>query len=73
MATNTDDAVPAEILQLLGRTGVKGINQVRCKVLDGKDKGKLLIRNIMGPVKKGDILLVRETEMESAGGFAGRR
>ena len=73
MSVNTEDAVPAEILQVLGRTGIKGINQVRCKVLDGKDKGKLLIRNIMGPVNKRDMLVIRETEMESAGGFAGKR
>jgi small subunit ribosomal protein S28e len=59
-------AVPAVVEALLGRTGMRGeLTQVKCRVLQGKNMGKQLRRNVKGPIKKRDILMLRETEIES--------
>ena len=60
-------AVPAEVLKVLGRMGIKGVSRVRCRVLDGVDKDKILTRNVVGPIRNGDVIMVKETEMESVG------
>ena len=59
-------AVPARVEEIVGRTGTRGeACQVRCKILDGRDKNKTMRRNVRGPVQIGDILMLRETEIEA--------
>lgn len=67
------EAVPAEVVQLIGRSGVRGVTQIRCKLISGPEAGKILVRNVTGPIRLGDLIMLKETEMEFAGSMGQRR
>jgi small subunit ribosomal protein S28e len=61
-----DDATPAEVIEVVGSTGMHGeAMQVKCRILDGNNKGRIITRNTVGPIREGDIVMLLETDREA--------
>ena len=67
MEMSAGGVTPAQILEIVGSMGTReGGKQARVKLLAGREAGKIMRRNIVGPFRIGDIILLKETEMEAS-------
>ena len=65
-AEGESDSTPAEVIEVVGKTGMHGeAMQVKCRIQEGENRGRIITRNCLGPVRVGDVIQLRETAREA--------
>ncbi|EGQ43491.1 30S ribosomal protein S28e [Nanohaloarchaea archaeon] len=54
----------AKVIEVIGDQGHRTIRKIRCRIIEGSEEGKILVRNARGPVREDDVVHIKETEME---------
>ncbi|MEA1930469.1 MULTISPECIES: 30S ribosomal protein S28e [Halohasta] len=63
---NATDSTAAEVIEVVGKTGMHGeAMQVKCRIQEGSNQGRIITRNVLGPIREGDILQLRETQRDA--------
>lgn len=64
---SAEHTFPAQVMEIVGSMGTReGGRQARVKVMSGPDSGKIIRRNVVGPFRVGDVLMLKETEIEAS-------
>jgi small subunit ribosomal protein S28e len=56
--------VAAKVVEVIGDQGHRGVRKIRCRIIEGSEEGKILVRNTRGPIREDDVVHIKETEME---------
>ncbi|MFB6174690.1 MAG: 30S ribosomal protein S28e [Candidatus Nanohalobium sp.] len=56
--------VTAKVIEVIGEQGHRSVRKIRCRVIEGNEEGKILVRNVRGPIREDDVVHIKETEME---------
>ncbi len=60
------DGIPAQVVEVLHRTGMRGeATMVKVRVLEGNDRGRIMKRNVSGPIAVDDLLMLVDSSREA--------
>ena len=61
-----EEVIVGTVMEILGRTGSRGgVTQCRVQVTQSGRKTRLVTRNVIGPVKRKDKIILLEAEREA--------